>query len=58
MNALKEKGNDVKKVASSADVATVANSANSETSKNSKLQEKKTEIAKVKQTTGQAKQIF
>ena len=47
MNALKEKGNDVKKVASSADVATVANSAKSETSKNSKLQDKKTEIAKM-----------
>ena len=47
MNDLKQKGNDVNKVASSAVVATVAKSENSETSKNNKLQDKKIEIAKM-----------
>lgn len=44
MNALTEKGNDVKKVASSAELATVAKNGKSEDLKNQQLQEKKEQI--------------
>lgn len=47
MNALQEKGNDVKKVASSAELATVAKNGISENSKNQQLQEKKEQINKI-----------
>lgn len=47
MNALQQKGNDVKKVASSTELATVAKNGITENSKNQQLQEKKEQINKM-----------
>ncbi len=47
MNALQQKGDEVKKVASSAELATVAKNVISDNSKNQQLQERKEQINKL-----------